>query len=192
MDSEMSYEPSRDKAEHELRMRFMQIKSEYDIFYKELIGKGKLNCRDTKIGFWGCSSSDAVFEFFRKINLQNFNNFLDLGSGDGIVVSIASLFTDSAGIEFDKELHDKALNMRDKLSLNTTLINQDFFDINISDYDIIFINPDKDFTRHGVEKKILKELNKTLIVYNNIFKPNLLNRGRTFWHNQIPVTLWYK
>lgn len=172
-------------------MEFLQIKEEYSRFYKTLLLQGRLNCRDTGMGFWGCASPDAVFEFFKAIKLQDFSNFLDLGSGDGIVANIASLFTGSTGIEFDSELHQKAVEIRNKLGLKSRLIHSDYFSHDISGYDFVFINPDKSFTGSGVEKKLLRELRGVLASYNNIFRPNLLRRGRTFWHEQIPVTLWH-
>ncbi len=176
----------------EMEERFRQIKEGYNIFYRELLSQGKLNCRDTGIGFWGCSSADAVFEFFQEINLSSFRCFIDIGSGDGIVVLIASLFTNATGVEFDKELHNKAVEMKEKLKIHAELMNHNVEDIDLSGYDIIYINPDKSFTRSRIEKKLLNEMNGILVVYNNIFMPNLLEKGKTFWHEQIPITIWKK
>ena len=180
----------READEKELEERFRQIKEVYNIFYRGLLQQGKLNCRDTGIGFWGCSSPDAVFEFFKEIKLHQFRNFIDIGSGDGIVVLIAALFTDAAGVEFDKELHNKAIEMRDKLGIKAELMNCNISDISLAGYDLIYINPDKSFTSSRIEKKVLGEMKGILVVYNNIFRPNLLNRGKTFWHDQIPITIW--
>ena len=170
--------------------RFTQIKHEYNTFYNNLLKQGKINCRDTGIGLWGCSAPDAIFEFFKHIRLERFNNFLDLGSGDGVVVLIANLFTDAKGIEFDKELYDKSIEIREKLGINAKFENMDFNESIFSGYDLIFINPDTNFARSGVEKKLLHEMTGALAVYNHIFSPNYLKKGKTFLHDNIPITLW--
>jgi len=169
---------------------FIQIKDEYNKFYNGLLRQGKINCRDTGIGLWGCSSPDAIFAFFKEIRLERFNNFLDLGSGDGIVVLMASLFTNAKGIEFDKELHDKAIEIKEKLGMDADFEKMDFNNALLSGYDFIFINPDTSFTRNSVEKKLLHEMKGILAVYNNIFTPNYLKKGDTFLHDQIPITVW--
>ena len=179
-------------AKNKLESRFIQIKDEYNNFYNELLRQGKINCRDTGIGLWGCSSPDAIFAFFKEIKLERFNHFLDLGSGDGIVVLIASLFTNAKGIEFDKELHDKAIEIKDNLNMEAEFENKDFNNALLSGYDIIFINPDTSFTRNSVEKKLLHEMKGILAVYNNIFSPNYLKKGNTSLHDQIPITIWSK
>ena len=47
--------------------------------------------------------------------MKRFNRFIDLGSGDGKVALIASLFCRQAeGIEIDDELFGKSLEMKEK------------------------------------------------------------------------------
>lgn len=179
-------------GENELEAKFTQIKHEYNKFYNGLLRQGKINCRDTGIGLWGCSAPDSIFNFFKEIQLDKFNNFLDLGSGDGIVVLIASLFTNARGIEFDKELHNKAKEIQDKLNIKAEFESMDFNEANLSEYDIIFINPDKSFARSKVEKKLLHEMTGILAVYNHIFSPNFLKKDKIFLHDQIPITIWSK
>lgn len=142
---------------------------------------------DTEKGVWGASVAQDVYDFFVKVKLQNFKRFIDLGSGDGKVVLIASLFTKSSGVEFDKDLHDTAVKIRDELGLKANLMEGDFFDLDLSKYDFIFINPDKGFDK-GLEKKLDKEMddNSRLVVYNNIFLPRFLSRGKTF-HFSVPI-----
>jgi protein-L-isoaspartate O-methyltransferase len=170
---------------------FIKIKEEYDNFYKSLLKHGKMPVRDTEVGIWGISAADNVFNFFKKIKLNKYKNFLDLGSGDGKVVLIASLFTKATGIEYDKELHDKAVEIREKLNLSANLIQGDFLDYDWSKYDIIFINPDKGFHK-GTEDKLLKELNGKLFVYNFVFEPRFLKKGKKYWFNETPVTVYTK
>ena len=144
---------------------------------------------DTEKGFWGASITEHIYEFFKKIKLQNYKNFLDLGSGDGKIVLIASLFgLKAAGIEFDKDLIKTSKKIRDKLKLRANFIQGDFLKHDISKYDFIFINPDKGF-EHSLEDKLIKEMNpKTkLFVYNQIFLPRFLKKGKIYWFDQVPV-----
>jgi 16S rRNA A1518/A1519 N6-dimethyltransferase RsmA/KsgA/DIM1 with predicted DNA glycosylase/AP lyase activity len=124
-----------------------------------------------------------------KINLQKFKNFIDIGSGDGKVVLIASLFEiDAVGIEFDKKLIDVGIKIQKKLGLKAKFIQGDFLKHDLSEYDFIFINPDKSF-EFGLEEKLLNEMHPKakLFVYNNIFLPIKLKKGKTYWFGEIPI-----
>ena len=138
---------------------FNQIKSEYDCFYRALLRKGKLPMWSTSKGFWNAAVTDEVYEAFKKVGLNKFSSFLDLGSGDGKVVMLASLFCKNAeGIEIDRFLHDKAVEMQNKIGLrNAKFHNKDFFEHSLSDYDVLFVSPDVPFER-GLEKKLSKEM----------------------------------
>lgn len=138
--------------------------------------------RSTELGFWNAAISQEVYETFKKLKLQKFNSFIDLGSGDGKITLIASLFCKQAeGIEIDDELHEKALEMKEKLNIkNVVFHNNDFFDHSIKDYDIVFINPDKPMER-GIEKKLLQELNGKLILYGHHFHPSQLKKEKSFF-----------
>ena len=144
---------------------------------------------DTEKGFWGAAITEHIYEFFKKIKLQNYKNFIDFGSGDGKVVLIASLFGIKAtGIEFDKDLIKTSKKIRDKLKLKANFIQGDFLKHDISKYDIIFVNPDKGF-EHDLEDKLIKEMNpKTkLFVYNQIFLPRFLKKRKSYWFDQVPI-----
>lgn len=178
-----------------LQERFQAINRAYDDYYKSLLSKGKLLVRDTSAGIWGYASASVCFKFFKQINLDKAKKFIDLGSGDGKVVAIASLFTDSVGIEADKELLEDSIKIKDKLVKENAiqadkckLICDDFLkqEYDLSGYDIIFINPDKLFTLE-FEQKLVKELTGTLYIYNNIFAPKMLKKGKTFWIDQMPI-----
>jgi len=142
---------------------------------------------DTTKGFWGAAITEHIYEFFKKIKLSEYKNFLDLGSGDGKVVLIASLFgVKATGIEIDNDLIKTSLKIRDKLKLKASFVKDDFLKYDLSKYDVIFINPDKGFEK-GLEDKLLKELKGRLYVYNQIFLPRFLKKGRTFWFDGVPV-----
>ncbi|MEE9525107.1 MAG: hypothetical protein V3V78_00690 [Candidatus Woesearchaeota archaeon] len=104
---------------------------------------------------------------------------------------IASLFTKATGIEFDKKLNDIGIKIKDELKLKAELIQGDFFKHDTSKYDVIFINPDQGFHK-GVEDKLLKEMKGKLFVYNNIFQPRFLKKGKTYWFDGIPIITYTK
>ena len=87
------------------------IKRRNDLFLKHE------SQRLTSAGYWAASDPKFLFELFRKLRLGKCRKFLDLGSGDGVVVAVASLFTTAAGIEIDKALHNDALQIKNKLKL---------------------------------------------------------------------------
>ncbi len=105
---------------------FENIKQEYDAFYKSFLKKGKIPYYETEKGVWGISVAEYLYEFFKQINLEKYKNFLDLGSGDGKVILIASLFTKATGIEYDKKLFEKSIKIRDKLKLKLYINQVDF------------------------------------------------------------------
>jgi predicted RNA methylase len=143
---------------------------------------------DTLKGIWGPAETQDVYDFFVKIKLQNYKNFLDLGSGDGKVVLIASLFTDATGIEYDKELIEVGNRIKKQLKLKAKFLKADFLEHDLSKYDFIFINPDKGFEK-GIEEKLIKEMNPKakLFVYNKIFLPRFMKKGKTYLFNGIPI-----
>lgn len=173
--------------------KFREIKKEYDNLQKDMLKQGKLPLKDTGIGFWGGAIAEEVFEAFKRIKLHRFNSFLDLGSGDGRVVLIASLFgVKAVGVEIDDELFQKSLGIQRKLNMpNAVFYNNDYFDHNLYGYDIIFCNPDQPLER-GLEKKLLNEMNGKLILYGHHFHPKNLNKEDSFIINGTLVTVYGK
>ena len=172
---------------------FSEIKKEYDVFYRSLLQRGKLPMRSTEKGFWNASVSDEIYDAFKKIKLSKFRNFLDIGSGDGKVVLVASLFCKNAeGVEIDDLLHHKALEIKEKFGLgNAAFHNKDFFEHDFSKYDILFSAPDAPFER-GLENKLLKEMKGKLIHYGHHFHPKNLKKKESFQVNGSLVTLYSK
>ena len=160
---------------------FAEIKKEYDDFYRDLLRQGKLPLRETSKGFWGNAIADEIYEAFKKLKLHKFKSFIDLGSGDGKVVLIASLFCKRAvGIEIDPDLHKKALEIQRRLSIpNAIFYNNDFYAHSISEFDAVFIYPDQPMER-GLENKLLRELNGKLLHYGHHFHPEQLNKEQSF------------
>lgn len=174
-------------------LAFNKIKEEYDNFYRNLLRRGKLPLGDTGQGFWGIAISDEIFEAFKKLKLHNFKTFVDLGSGDGKVVLIASLFCKRAvGIEIDNGLHKKALEIQKKLAIsNAIFFNNDFFSHSISEFDAVFTFPDQPMER-GLEEKLLNELNGKLLHYGHHFHPKQLNKEQSFNVNGNMFTVYSK
>ncbi|MBW2975645.1 methyltransferase domain-containing protein [Candidatus Woesearchaeota archaeon] len=171
--------------------KFNEIRKEYDAFYKKMLTKGQLPMRSTELGFWNAAISSEVYSAFKKLNLNKFESFIDLGSGDGKITLIASLFCERAeGVEIDDELHEKALEMKEKLGIrNAAFHNDDFNYHSISGYDIVFINPDKPMSR-GTEKKILNELDGKLVVYGHHFHPSNLKKEQSFLVDNTLVSVY--
>lgn len=172
---------------------FAKIKKEYDGFYRILLKEGRLPMWSTEKGFWNAAVSDEVYEAFKKISLNQFKSFLDIGSGDGKVVLIASLFCENAeGIEVDKFLHSKAVEMKNKFGIgNAVFHNKDFFEHDFSKYDILFLAPDAPLER-GLESKLIKELRGKLIHYGHHFHPRFLRKESDFLVNGNLVSLYSK
>ncbi|MBW2997380.1 hypothetical protein KY349_03515 [Candidatus Woesearchaeota archaeon] len=152
--------------------KFSEIQQLYTKRRSRLILEGSSQ-RSTKLGYWAMSNPLHVYELFRKIGLGKFKSFVDLGSGDGIVVAVASLFTKAAGIEVDAELHAAAEEIRQKLDIGCGFKNADYLDEDLSQYDIIFINPDNYF--YKLEKNLKENFRGTIIITDNIFRPLTLS-----------------
>ncbi len=186
-------------------IRFSQIKKEYDDFYRSILRAGKLPMWSTcgvrvseansltSHGFWNAAIADEVYEAFNRIGLHRFRNFLDIGSGDGKVVLIASLFCQNAeGVEIDNFLHNKAIEVQRKFGIsNAVFHNKDFFEHDFSSYEVLFLAPDVPLER-GLEKKLLKEMRGKLVHYGQHFHPRFLKKEDSFIVNGTLISLYSK
>jgi SAM-dependent methyltransferase len=90
--------------------------------------------------------------------------FLDLGSGDGRVVFLAAVLgADATGIEYDHPLHDIALEARRRLRRivpagRVTLRQGDFFEEDVSRYDVIFYFGDGTYLQDRMLAKLGREM----------------------------------
>jgi len=160
---------------------FQIINENYIKFHKHLLKKGKLPQKDTGIGYWGVTPLEETYELFKRINLTRYKSFIDLGSGDGRIVLLASLFEIlSHGIEYDPGLVNTSLFIRRKMNLphfsKTKIIENDFMETDLSQYGLIFSSPDKPFYREGFEEKLLREMKGELIVHGWEFHPRNLKK----------------
>ena len=160
---------------------FNKIKKAYDDFQRDLLSQGRLLAKDTGIGYWGVTPVAETFEFFKKFGLHSYQNFIDIGSGDGRIVFLASIFgPESHGIEADEELVNFSIQHKARLDISgiekTKFMQKDFMHHDLTVYDVIYINPDKPFFRDNLNNKIVKELNGKLIVHGWEFHPQSLRK----------------
>lgn len=170
---------------------FKKIDLAYTKFEARLKAQGKKLVWETEKGIYGAAPCKRLFALFKKIGLENYKKFIDLGSGDGRVVMIASLFTDATGVEADEELVALGQRVRHELGLQCHFVHDDFLEQDLSEYDLLFINPDQGFHK-GLEEKLLREMTGTLLVNNNIFLPEKLKKGKSIWIDDTPVILYTK
>ena len=170
---------------------FVKIKQGYEEFYRSLLKRGRLPMWSTEKGFWNASSSNDIYSAFKKLKLQRFKNFLDIGSGDGKVVLIATLFCKNAhGIEIDDFLHSKAIEMQHLFKISNAIFhNADFFGHDFSKYSVMFVAPDAPMER-GLESKLLKEMKGKVIVYGEHFHPRFLTKQDSFLVNDCTIALY--
>jgi SAM-dependent methyltransferase len=174
----------------DIESRFRDIKQAYADFENTLKESGKGLVYRTDKGIYGTTNLDAIFRFFKEIGLQNYRHFLDLGCGDGRVVLVASLFTKAEGIEFDAELVAIGRGIRDRLGLKCELKAGDYLHIDLSGHDILFMNPDHEFG--PLDGKLKRELSGPLFIYNEIFAPDSLKKGKKYWPSQVPIITYTK
>ncbi len=95
----------------------------------------------------------------------------DLGSGDGrILIAFAKVGVEARGYELDPQLIEKSQNEIEKENLNDRVFVQieDFWDVDLSSFDIITIYPMPDII--GIlEEKLRKELHPTTRVLLNYY-----------------------
>jgi hypothetical protein len=160
---------------------FQILKERYDDFHRYLLTNGILPARDTGIGYWGITPLPELFELFKQIDLGSYKSMLDLGSGDGRVVLLASLFgIEAHGIEYDPWLVNTSLFIRRRLNMaqfaRTKIREDNFMHRDLSCYGLVFCSPDKPFHRNGFENKLLRELSGDLIVHGWEFHPQHLQK----------------
>ncbi len=172
--------------------RFEKFKEVKEYFLRKdrcILEEGEVPYRETEFGKWGTSSLINAYEFFTKIQLERFEKFVDLGSGDGRVVMTASLFTEAEGIEGSEALVEESWRAEDVLQTDSSFKKGDYYEEEISGYDAVFMFPDKKFDKEIIQK-FKKEFSGVLFVYNRIYVPRDLEKGRTYWVNNTPVNTY--
>ena len=130
----------------------------------------RLGYKKTKKGLWAASVISDVYEAFRWVNLEDYHNFVDLGSGDGRVVAVASLFTRATGIEIDPDLYRLSIRLRKSLNLkNVEFYNDDFENRDLNQFDFIYMYPDNPNIRIGT--MLEKTWKGTIMIAGSHFEP---------------------
>ena len=159
-------DPSRERD-----LAFRKIQTAYQGFYQRLKNLNhRLPYRRTKSGMWATSEAEEVYRGFCHFNLDQYTHMADLGSGDGIVVAIASLFTQATGYEIDEWLHQQSIELWNSLNLSkATFIQADFLRANLSGHDLLYLYPDKPF--YDLEERLHATWKGHLLVNGPHFPP---------------------
>jgi hypothetical protein len=152
-------------------LAFRKIQTTYQTFYQRLNNaQERLPYRSTKSGMWATSVAEEVYRGFCHFQLDKYGQMADLGSGDGIVVLIASLFTQATGYEIDAWLHEQSIELRNSLNLfKATFIQADFLRANLSGHDLLYLYPDKPFD--DLEERLHSTWRGRLLINGPHFPP---------------------
>ena len=152
-------------------LAFRKVKTAYQDFYQRLnILENRPPYRSTKSGMWATSTAEEVYRGFCHFQLEQYSHMADLGSGDGIVVAIASLFTHATGYEIDEWLYQKSIEFSQSLNLSkATFLRADFLQANLSGYELLYLYPDKPF--YELEERLLATWRGHLLVNGPHFPP---------------------
>ncbi len=157
-----------------------------------LYASGQFPVRSTVQGIWGPSVMEYVFDMFQKLELNKCKHFIDLGSGDGRIVWIASLFTDATGMESDPTFHNLAIEKQPDVNPyhKITFAKKDYHHEDLSKFDFLFCNPDHTFPDAFVAKLVRECNGGKLIIYNNIYPVFGLQKQKTLWYDQFPILMY--
>ncbi len=151
---------------------------------------------DTTHGIWGSTGVDDAFLLCERLGLREGMRFCDLGSGDGRIAMIASLFCDSIGIEGDQALDHIAQQAKTELLRQIPqlerceLMHADYSTIDLSNFDILFSFADHAWPEHVERALVKREKAGTLVAHQDIFRPRLLRKGPTIWIGQTPFVTY--
>jgi len=109
-----------------------------------------------------------LIRLFGLIGLENYSRMADLGSGDGRVVLLASLYTSAEGLEADPRLVAIARAWSLFFGLKQASFKQtDFTAAELDGYDLLFIYPDKPLG--SLVEKLARGFKGRLLVYGPFF-----------------------
>jgi hypothetical protein len=160
----------------ERNLAFSKIKAAYQDFYKRLnLLEDTPPYRSTKSGMWATSVAEEIYRAFCHFELDQYNHLADLGSGDGIVVVIASLFTQATGYEIDEWLYQQSIKLSHSLNLSkATFLRKDFLQANLTGYDMLYLYPDKPF--YELEERLLATWSGRILVNGPHLPPRYLRK----------------
>ena len=154
---------------------FRKVEAAYQSFHKLLNSDGSLPYRSTESGMWATSEVNEVYRAFCHFQLNRYTHLADLGSGDGRVTLVGSLFTKVTGYETDEVLYQKSLEIRDQLDIyNVIFLQQDYLLADLAPYDILYLYPDKPF--YALEDRLHSSWQGHLLVNGPHFPPRHFSR----------------
>jgi len=164
-------DPSRDRV-----LTFRKVKTAYQDFYQRLkLLEDRPPYRSTKLGMWATSAAEEVYRGFCHFQLDQYSHMADLGSGDGIVVAIASLFTEATGYEIDEWLYQKSIEFCHSLNLSkAAFLRTDFLRADLRGHDLLYLYPDKPF--YELEERLLNTWSGHLLVNGHHFPPRFFRK----------------
>ena len=134
------------------------------------LATSQMEYKSTRSGMWAASNPREVYRTFCHFHLAQYEYMADLGSGDGRVSLIGSLFTQATGYETDEKLYEKSLQVRDRLRLNRArFIQKDYLVVDLSPYNMLYLYPDKPF--YALEDKLKDGWRGHLLVNGPHFPP---------------------
>lgn len=143
----------------------------------------------TPAGMWACSQAEEVFDLLGKLELSRYRHLVDLGSGDGRVVLLASLFMPATGIEADPELFTASAWLARRLRLTrANFICADCRQADLSPYDLLFIYPDKPLD--WLVERLPADWEGSLLVYGTYFQPQGMTHQKTLYAGETMCSLW--
>lgn len=120
--------------------------------------------RATPAGLFLPSPLTDIHLLFDQVGLDRFRRVADLGSGDGRVVLLASLYTRAVGLEADPALVASARAQGLSLGMEGAEFRvADFMKDDLSEFDLLFIYPDKPLT--GLAERLRGSYRGGLLVY---------------------------
>jgi hypothetical protein len=160
----------------ERNLAFSKVKTAYQHFYQRLkLLENSPPYRSTKSGMWATSAAEEIYRAFCHFELDQYRHVADLGSGDGIVVAIASLFTRATGYEIDEWLYQQSIKLSHALKLpKATFFRKDFLQANLTGYDLLYLYPDKPL--YELEERLLATWSGRLLVSGPHFPPRYLRK----------------
>jgi SAM-dependent methyltransferase len=160
----------------------MTVFSQIEEYFAKLPNK----VHDTQKGIFGVTDISIFHQFCKKINLNKSDYFVDLGSGDGRVAIVASLFCETKGIEFDAELVEESKNHNEALNTSAEFLCTDYEEYDFSKTTVVFSFSDHPFSKNMITK-LQEEFTGTLYIYEGIFLPENIKKGKTIWIGQTPI-----
>lgn len=143
----------------------------------------------TPAGLWTRSNLDEVLDLFLQIDLGQYQRIVDLGSGDGRVVCLASFFTRAVGIEADPWLVEQSRRLAQDLRLERAVFQQgDARETDLSPYDLLYIFPDKPLD--WLERMPPNCWQGKLLVYGQGFQPKSLRHLSTLYAGSTLCAMW--